>query len=738
MQLSNSNLSSESSKLLLHNSLQYLHTRKEYLVEYDQTLPKLILLKKALPKESLALILSKCFPKFQKVFVLFIDPSAIRKNPLRIINFLILLQFSLENHIEPISLYPTSLKISRLLSTTLTEIDAKENKEVLEFVVNLLMGKLTLNLNNAQKTKVLQQSTLHMRALKLLASLMMSKNELIVSLINKVFLPALIICPLPKPAEIKKSQLKIVSLTYLNFGLGHNELFECLREIQYLDIRKLTIQLLENLTVNIEMQTQAWKHNKRLLQATHNIIKLVLCLSPSEATCSWNAVSNLLTLLYTWRDSNIQDITNPILKCYKDWKIIQTVEKADWRKLLNDLERLGSEKFVYHYLEVMEKTEGDERAKMTEEFASLCISMINFAKDYEDRMVRYGEEVPMEVEETIYKSTFEQNLLTHLSFGSKVLLTHLWDIIRQCKTRDSLVKTWTHTSQLFCKLYYQVIFVMDDMEFTGQVSKSGFVSLSFEELKWLCQVINETVFRLYIESIPNKSLFSLRYDALKLLKQLYDRARRNKMFPVEFWYLTHTKLEDYSLKEVLRCIPHVIPFDQRVKVLRKKLREEKDKVGGMLPVLIRRNLILEDAMLNLQKLGSAFKQDIAIEFTSNDGVVEVGAGNGLFKEFLTILADQAFSTEQGFFVETKDRELFPNPDFINQGNYQRIFEFLGMVVGKAIFEGILIQPVFSRCFLNKVLGKTNPIDDLKLLDPKLYENLMTLKYYKVTLINRVG
>eukprot|EP00826_Nyctotherus_ovalis_P030984 TRINITY_DN24745_c0_g1_i1.p1 TRINITY_DN24745_c0_g1~~TRINITY_DN24745_c0_g1_i1.p1 ORF type:complete len:203 (+),score=65.99 TRINITY_DN24745_c0_g1_i1:23-610(+) len=165
----------------------------------------------------------------------------------------------------------------------------------------------------------------------------------------------------------------------------------------------------------------------------------------------------------------------------------------------------------------------------------------------------------------------------------------------------------------------------------------------------------------------------------------------------------------------------------------------KDKFGGTIPVLIRRSLLLDDALLNLHKLGTAFKQDISIQFTSNDGVMEVGAGHGVFKEFLTLLSNQAFDVAQGFFIETKDRELFPNSDFINQGNYQRIYEFLGMVVGKAIFEGILIQPVFSRCFLNKVLGKTNNLDDLKLLDAKLYENLMKLKYYKVpTLIkNRV-
>jgi hypothetical protein len=32
-------------------------------------------------------------------------------------------------------------------------------------------------------------------------------------------------------------------------------------------------------------------------------------------------------------------------------------------------------------------------------------------------------------------------------------------------------------------------------------------------------------------------------------------------------------------------------------------------------------------------------------------------------------------------------------------------------------------------FLNAIVGKSNAIDDLKTLDPTLYENLMTIKYY---------
>ena len=58
-----------------------------------------------------------------------------------------------------------------------------------------------------------------------------------------------------------------------------------------------------------------------------------------------------------------------------------------------------------------------------------------------------------------------------------------------------------------------------------------------------------------------------------------------------------------------------------------------------------------------------------------------------------------------------------------------------MIVGKAIYENILIQPIYSRAFLNKLLGKSNQVDDLKSLDSNLYKNLMFLKYYEVPISN---
>lgn len=52
-----------------------------------------------------------------------------------------------------------------------------------------------------------------------------------------------------------------------------------------------------------------------------------------------------------------------------------------------------------------------------------------------------------------------------------------------------------------------------------------------------------------------------------------------------------------------------------------------------------------------------------------------------------------------------------------------------MIVGKALYEGNLLTTNFARFFLNKMVDKSNQVDDLKALDSELYENLLKVKYY---------
>lgn len=66
------------------------------------------------------------------------------------------------------------------------------------------------------------------------------------------------------------------------------------------------------------------------------------------------------------------------------------------------------------------------------------------------------------------------------------------------------------------------------------------------------------------------------------------------------------------------------------------------------------------------------------------------------------------------------------------------YEFLGRVLGKAVYESILVDPQFSLPFLNQLLGKRNSLEDLKNFDPEYYKNLTKLLTMPADEIDSLG
>jgi len=57
------------------------------------------------------------------------------------------------------------------------------------------------------------------------------------------------------------------------------------------------------------------------------------------------------------------------------------------------------------------------------------------------------------------------------------------------------------------------------------------------------------------------------------------------------------------------------------------------------------------------------------------------------------------------------------------------YRFIGRIVGKALYKGILVDVAFAGFFLAKWLDKQSFLDDLASLDPDLYQGLIFLKNY---------
>ena len=187
---------------------------------------------------------------------------------------------------------------------------------------------------------------------------------------------------------------------------------------------------------------------------------------------------------------------------------------------------------------------------------------------------------------------------------------------------------------------------------------------------------------------------------------------------------------------ILRRCPFFVPFETRVKIFRALIHLDKERITvsyrSRQRVIVHRDRIFEDAFDHVYPLlGDDIKVALAIEMVDQFGNPEAGIdGGGLTKEFLTSITAESFNPEYGLFKETPDHLCYPNPSsHIYNNSHLAYIEFLGKIVGKCLYEGILIDVGFAPFFLMKWHNQRSYLDDLQSLDPELYRGLMILKHY---------
>lgn len=244
--------------------------------------------------------------------------------------------------------------------------------------------------------------------------------------------------------------------------------------------------------------------------------------------------------------------------------------------------------------------------------------------------------------------------------------------------------------------------------------------------------------------------------------------------------------------EVLQNMPFVIPFETRVQIFRQfvlldqtrrrdgivdpdawrmavmnqshmaRRRTSGNELLGRHHAKIRRDQVFDDAYEQFYDLGDGLKEPIQITFVDQFDTVEAGIdGGGVTKEFLTSVTNESLRGEDGpnWFISNDQNLLYPNPAALDERKewmrkvglttassewreniteILRRYEFLGRIVGKCLYEGILIDVGFAGFFLRKWAasgaagsesGYRPSINDLRDLDESLYQGLLKLKNY---------
>lgn len=238
--------------------------------------------------------------------------------------------------------------------------------------------------------------------------------------------------------------------------------------------------------------------------------------------------------------------------------------------------------------------------------------------------------------------------------------------------------------------------------------------------------------------------------------------------------------------EILQNMPFFIPFSTRVQIFRQfvaldqtrrrgtsdpdewrfgMMNSTNGNLLGRHRAKVRRKNIFDDAYAQFYDLGEGLKEPIQIRFVDEFDTIEEGIdGGGVTKEFLTSVTNEAFTADNGMealFVENDQHLLYPNPAAVEErkatlkqalykeGSREWIetirdllqrYEFLGRIIGKCLYEGILVDIHFAPFFLLKwaLTGGSNSatkesgyranLNDLRDLDESFYQGLVSITF----------
>ncbi|KAF9566753.1 hypothetical protein CPC08DRAFT_814629 [Agrocybe pediades] len=169
----------------------------------------------------------------------------------------------------------------------------------------------------------------------------------------------------------------------------------------------------------------------------------------------------------------------------------------------------------------------------------------------------------------------------------------------------------------------------------------------------------------------------------------------------------------------------VLDFDNKRNYFNQQLHRKPHirEHYGTLQLNVRRARVFEDSFLYLQrKTGEQIKHGkLSVRFYDEEGV---DAG-GLTREWFQILARQMFNPNNALFQPCAADKLTYQPNKNSWVNPEHLsfFKFVGRVIGKAIYDGRLLDAYFARSLYRQLLGKPVDYRDVEWVDPEYYNSL---------------
>ncbi|KAG0374236.1 hypothetical protein BGX24_010655 [Mortierella sp. AD032] len=180
--------------------------------------------------------------------------------------------------------------------------------------------------------------------------------------------------------------------------------------------------------------------------------------------------------------------------------------------------------------------------------------------------------------------------------------------------------------------------------------------------------------------------------------------------------------------------PKMLEFDNKRNYFTQQVHKRTSNQGhyGTLQMNVRRERVFIDSFTQLQsRSGEEIKYSkLNVHFHGEEGV---DAG-GVTREWFQVLARQMFNPDYAMFKTSAADKLTYQPNrasWVNQ-DHLMFFKFIGRVIGKAIYDGRLLDAYFTRSFYKHILGRPVDYRDVEAVDPEYYKSLVWMLENDIT------
>jgi E3 ubiquitin-protein ligase HUWE1 len=203
------------------------------------------------------------------------------------------------------------------------------------------------------------------------------------------------------------------------------------------------------------------------------------------------------------------------------------------------------------------------------------------------------------------------------------------------------------------------------------------------------------------------------------IQSIFQHASKNNRSILNYLLGQTSKVSQSPLSVLIRHASRIVNFDIKRKYFSQSLQLSKS--GYMLRLVVRRSNLFQDSYTQLtSKSGAQMRGKIHIRFQDEEGE---DAG-GVQREWFNSLSHEIFNPDYALFLPAAHGYAY-QPSVFSHVNTEHLsyFKFVGKVVGKALFDGQLLDVHFTRSFYKHMTGTPLNYLDFEDYDPDYFRTL---------------